>query len=105
MSVLLTLNAGSSSVKFAVYEAANAPLLIVAGEVDGLGPAARLIVNTNPATKRDLGPTDHAAALHAILAALRPILSGRQVVGVGHRIVHGGGAFTAPVELDRKSVV
>jgi acetate kinase len=99
LSVLLTLNAGSSSVKFAVYEAANAPLLIVAGEVDGLGPAARLIVNTNPATKRDLGPTDHAAALHAILAALRPILSGRQVVGVGHRIVHGGGAFTAPVEL------
>lgn len=99
MSVLLTLNAGSSSVKFSVYAVATEPTLMVEGLVDGLGPDARLILRGQDRAPLPLGPTDHAGAMAAILAALAPVLAGRAVAGVGHRIVHGGPAYGAPVVL------
>lgn len=101
MSVILTLNAGSSSVKFAVYKGGDAPDLIATGQVDGLGPDARLILEAAGRETRALGQTDHASALTAILEALGPILAGRDVTGIGHRIVHGGSRFAAPTELTR----
>ncbi|WP_424969677.1 acetate/propionate family kinase [Dinoroseobacter sp. S76] len=99
MSVLLTLNAGSSSVKFSVYEVTAEPDLLVEGLVDGLGPEARLILKPEDRAPLPLGPTDNAGAMSAILAALAPVLAGREVAGIGHRIVHGGPAFGAPVAL------
>lgn len=104
MSVLLTLNAGSSSVKFAVYGVAPEPALIIDGLVDGLGPQAQLILKGDAPETRALGPTDHASALQAILAALQPVLAGRSVRGVGHRIVHGGPVFTAPLPLSAEVI-
>ncbi|MEM7752544.1 MAG: acetate kinase, partial [Pseudomonadota bacterium] len=44
MSGILTLNAGSSSLKFGLYRDAPDPVLLVHGQVDGIGNAARLIV-------------------------------------------------------------
>lgn len=99
MSVLLTLNAGSSSVKFAVYKVGDTPELIAAGQVDGLGPDARLILETATRETRALGQTDHTSALISILDALDPILAGQDLIGIGHRIVHGGSQFAAPTEL------
>lgn len=97
MSAILTLNAGSSSIKFGVYLQADEPELLRVGQVENLGPLARLELGTGQAT--EIGPADHAVALRAILSALEPDLAGRRVVGVGHRIVHGGKAFGAPTEL------
>ncbi|WP_179379335.1 acetate/propionate family kinase [Jannaschia marina] len=97
---LLTLNAGSSSVKFSVWAAAAEPALLLEGQVENLGPAARLVIEGEPKDVREIGGADHAAALTAILTAISPTLDGRRVVGVGHRIVHGGVEFDAPVRLD-----
>lgn len=100
MSTILTLNAGSSSIKFSVYERADEPELRVVGQVENLGPAARLILETDPKQVKDIGSADHAAALLAILDAIDPYISGTGVDGVGHRIVHGGAEFSAPAVLD-----
>lgn len=97
MSAILTLNAGSSSVKFGVYQAAEEPVLLRAGQVENLGPLARLSIKGGET--RELGPADHAVALHEILHAIEPVLEGRIVRGVGHRIVHGGKAFGEPEVL------
>ncbi len=96
MSLLLTLNAGSSSLKFAVYERAREPRLIIAGQVERLGPDARLKIKRGAA--RDLGATDHARALDEILISIAEHIDDG-VEAVGHRIVHGGTDFTGPVVL------
>ncbi|MEM8691561.1 MAG: acetate/propionate family kinase [Pseudomonadota bacterium] len=93
MSVLLTLNAGSSSVKFSIYE--NTTNLLT-GQVENLGPAARLVIDD---TKTEIGAADHPAALSAILRAAAPTLTSRALAGVGHRIVHGGVEFHQPTIL------
>ena len=103
--ILLTLNAGSSSVKFAVYSATDDLNWRASGQVEGLGERARFSVKTadDPASARMValdGPCDHATALLAILAWLRQAQSGATVVAVGHRVVHGGAALTDPVPID-----
>ena len=97
MTAILTLNAGSSSIKFGVYAAAAEPGRLGAGQVENLGPDARLSVEGGTVTA--LGQTDHAAAVRAILGVIAPMLKGRDVACVGHRIVHGGADYGAPVEL------
>jgi len=99
MSAILTLNAGSSSIKFAVFQAGSEPHLLQAGQVENLGPVARLVLKGETAKTIDIGPADHAAAVPAILRALGPVLHGHTVTGVGHRIVHGGKTFGVPVRL------
>ncbi|MFT7595735.1 MAG: acetate kinase [Paracoccaceae bacterium] len=99
MSAVLTLNAGSSSIKFAVYTSGETPELLQAGQVENLGPVARLVLKGAAAREVDIGPADHAAAVRAILHELASVLDGHAVTGVGHRIVHGGKTFGAPVEL------
>ena len=97
MTAILTLNAGSSSLKFGAYAAGEEPQLLMAGQVENLGPVARLKLKGGEA--QEIGPADHAAAVRAILNAVAPVLEGRGVAGVGHRIVHGGKAFGDPMEL------
>lgn len=97
MSMIVTLNAGSSSVKFSVWRSAAEPELLCDGQVENLGPLARLKIKGGES--REIGPADHAVALRAILDVVSPILGDQPVVGVGHRIVHGGKSFGDPTEL------
>lgn len=100
MSCILTLNAGSSSLKFGLYEHAQEPVALCEGQVENLGPVARMTLKHDAAKQvSEIGPADHAAALRAIFAAVGPVLAGRDIAGVGHRIVHGGKTFGAPIEL------
>lgn len=100
-TAILTLNAGSSSIKFSVYEAGDEPRELGHGQVEKLGPNAVLHVAElgEPPLTEQIGQADHAKALTAILTHLEPILEGRQIAVVGHRIVHGGPEFAAPVVL------
>ena len=83
---LLTLNAGSSSVKFALFarDAVAAPP-VFAGQIDGIG-------------RERGGAATHAAALLDVLAQV----NARQahIGAVGHRIVHGGTGLVAPLLID-----
>ncbi|MEE4119883.1 MAG: acetate/propionate family kinase [Paracoccaceae bacterium] len=100
MAAILTLNAGSSSIKFGVYATGDDPDSLASGQVDRLGPEARLILEAGDGREeRAVEAADHRAGVAAILAAIRPATAGREVAGVGHRVVHGGTGFDAPAEL------
>ena len=78
MSSILTLNAGSSSIKFSVYAAGTAPQQMAVGQVENLGAAdARLTLRwQDRTTTAEIGPADHDGGVQAILSALAPVLDG-----------------------------
>jgi acetate kinase len=93
VSLILTLNAGSSSIKFGLYDAGPEPAERLRGQIDGLGPGARLEMGGAVA---QVAAPDHAAGLAAILDALGPHMAGQPIRGVGHRVVHGGPEIDGP---------
>ena len=113
VDTLLVLDAGSSSLKFAVYAVAQpparAPQRLVHGQVDGLGSTPHFTAHAAdgpPLADAPLaippgGAADHAAAIGQVLAWLQRHADGSQrLVAAGHRVVHGGTRFAAPVRLD-----
>lgn len=103
---ILTLNAGSSSLKFALFDQAGLAC-IARGAVDGLGTDPRLTIRDGQGVKRvdealagARHVADQAAALGTILAALRTLAPGTGIAAVGHRVVHGGAHFEGPAVVD-----
>jgi acetate kinase len=99
---LLTLNAGSSSLKFAVYEATAELPLRLSGQVSGLGAAPRLRVQVDDETLADeswAGASSLDAVLDRTLDWLEAAGWSEGLAAVGHRIVHGGLDFRAPAAL------
>ncbi len=113
MPHILTLNAGSSSIKFAVYalpgQGGEEPQLKARGLVEGIGSAPRLKEKAADGAliaDRLLDPdADHAHALTAALESLAGAIAGMRIVAVGHRVVHGGSRFVAPILLDEAVMV
>ena len=107
-SLILTLNAGSSSLKFAAFRLANGgePNLLASGEIEGIGAKAKGSVKTASGEAAELSfdqsqpHVDHAAAMDSILDWLKKAGYESSVVAVGHRIVHGGPDFADPVLID-----
>ncbi|MEJ1158387.1 acetate/propionate family kinase [Prosthecomicrobium sp. N25] len=104
---LLTLNAGSSSIKFALFAAAGGePAPLAAGQVEGLGTAPVFKVRRSAAPGpvavplQAEGPMSHRAALSVILAWIEATCPDARIGAVGHRVVHGGSRFEAPVAVD-----
>lgn len=99
---ILTLNAGSSSIKFALYDADGELLLKLRGQVENIGGAARLLVvrADQPRQVRDVAAGDHAGALREILQVVQSAAGDSRVAAVGHRITHGGPDFAEPHVLD-----
>lgn len=99
---LLTLNAGSSSLKFAIYDVAPELPLRLSGQVSGLGRAPRLRVHASNLVIAD-EPWPAGAGLDAVLeqtfAWLKHAGWAEGLVAVGHRIVHGGREFRAATPL------
>ena len=100
---VLVLNAGSSSLKFCVYRRRNGQSwqLDARGQVDGIGSSPRWSVTSGSGKK--VGPEpleetvgDGATALGHLAGWLRSHYAGGQVLGVGHRVVHGGPRFAEP---------
>ncbi|MEO1248677.1 MAG: acetate/propionate family kinase [Pseudomonadota bacterium] len=104
---ILVLNAGSSSIKFAVYPAAGADAPLVKGMIDRIGGAARfratgangLALEAGKLGKLEDG-LGHADLTARLLAWLDEEGGDFATVAVGHRVVHGGRGFTDPVLLD-----
>lgn len=96
-STVLLLNAGSSSLKFALH-ADDEDGAIASGQVAGIGGKA--IFSTGKEAAVLAGSADHAAALGVIFDHIGDRLG--DVAGIGHRIVHGGAKYTAPVIIDER---
>ena len=111
---VLTLNAGSSSIKFALFDlgAADAEAWRPdwSGVADGLGSereAAVRIRDGSGVTVHDamLGArATHDGALVALLGWRAAQAGALRIGAVGHRVVHGGTRFTEPVEVDDETV-
>lgn len=93
--MLLVVNAGSSSIKLAVFDGGLER--VVSGSVAGIGGHARLSFGGR---KMETAVADHPAALALLLAELEqaglPLTALR---AAAHRVVHGGAALTAPARL------
>jgi acetate kinase len=102
---IAVLNAGSSSIKFAVYAAERGEPVLFRGQVEKIGLAPHLKA-TNGAgdvvAERNWEGTglDHKAATAEVLKLGRELLGGRPVLAFGHRVVHGGTKFAASARVD-----
>jgi acetate kinase len=102
----LILNAGSSSLKFCVYHRSEAEDWHIEsrGQIEGIGTAPRLSARdgaggTLADHPLDQGVRDVHAALDSLASWLRSRYGGARVLGVGHRVVHGGARFTGPTAI------
>jgi acetate kinase len=101
----LVLNAGSSSLKFCVFERSPGERwhLEARGQVEGIGTSPRLSVkgeNGESLANQDVVAHDGREALDALADWLRSKYGGSRVLGVGHRVVHGGARFNGPTRLN-----
>ena len=106
---ILVLNAGSSSIKYDLYEGPGWTVL-AAGVLQGIGAAeGRLVHRTRLPDGRlqeEVGPgatLDHRDGLQRVFAALAAsgwIRDGSGLGGIGHRVVHGGARFRGPALID-----
>lgn len=105
MNAILTLNAGSSSLKFSLYSASTEPEIILSGVVDGIGAGALLVIlRGEKKTKSKIEVNNAKEAIDAVLVGIRGDLTDLNIVAVGHRIVHGGTEFTSPMLLNDKNM-
>jgi acetate kinase len=106
--VLIVLNAGSSSLKFQVFDTEDdaEPQLVWKGLYEGLGESAHFLVkDTGGAVLDDRTWSSgdrigHEEALMHLVSWLRSHQEGRKLAAIGHRVVHGGQSFSGPVLVD-----
>jgi acetate kinase len=107
-TAILTLNAGSSSLKIGLFS--DALDALATGLVDRIGGDGTLRLRGADGSDRIVpeGPTarfgDHGQALTTALAALAALFPGLEIGAVGHRVVHGGPDHDRPVPLDEATV-
>jgi len=103
---VLTLNAGSSSLKVALYPETGEQAL-AGGMVDRIGPAGVMKLKDAsgdpPAAMGDL--TSHAGAIAAVIDAFRARWPDLEMLAIGHRVVHGGADRAQPVTVDEAMLV
>jgi len=105
---ILTINGGSSSIKFALFEAGDSLRRILEGGIERIGlPEATLRVkgvNRADTFSRSVTAPDHTAALGALMDCIEE-RSGRDVLtAVGHRVVHGGPKYSQPQRITAEMV-
>ena len=108
MDAIAVVNAGSSSIKFSLFGMRGDALeLTVHGQAEGLYTAPRFLAKDAAGRLLDekswgdgvaLG---HEGALDHLLAFLRDELANHRLIGVGHRVVHGGLDYSLPVRVDK----
>jgi acetate kinase len=99
-SMILALNAGSSSLKFAVFASGDANQRILSGALARIATSdGTLTVHGPPPEVRRVDLPDHAAAWRVLTETLEARLDVRTLAAVGHRIVHGGATYAGPVRI------
>jgi len=100
---LLVLNSGSSSLKFALYTTTPeaGPSVRYRGSLQGIGATGRFRVSGDGvAHDTPVGISNHEQALGVVLDWLNGLKPTASLTACGHRLVHGGAAFQAPVQID-----
>jgi acetate kinase len=102
VDLAIVLNAGSSSLKFSLYQKPETGAwgLVARGQIDGIGTSPRFTASDGAGNRladdRLDRHIDARGALDALAAWIRSRYHGSIVVGVGHRVVHGGARYARP---------
>lgn len=102
-AAVLIVNAGSSSVKWALFEAGASPVRVVAGRIERIGISDGIVTVTRGATseaqRRHAQIPNHAAAVQVLIEQLAHTSQGGSLQAIGHRVVHGGTRYTDPERI------
>jgi len=105
---ILTINGGSSSIKFALFEATDTLRRILEGGIERIGlPEGTLRVKgADPADSfsRPVTAPDHTAAVGALMDWIEERLGRDALTAVGHRVVHGGPKYIEPQRITPEMV-
>lgn len=110
--VTLIINAGSSSIKFAVYDLSNASTMVLClarGAIEDIGAGACWVLKKNELEQSNstygekgfIEASNHETAFRHILNWLDQLPANCKLVAVGHRVVHGGMHFVQPERVDK----
>src|ERR1700744_4344599 len=102
MSNIAVFNAGSSSIKLAVFHAESTPTLVLRGLFEGIGttPRAKLFDAGGKLLVEESfrdSAMDHETATRAMMRMGAHWLDGPEISSVGHRVVHGGAEYSTPI--------
>jgi acetate kinase len=104
MQSILTINGGSSSIKFALYQTGEPLERRLYGKVDRIGlPDARLSftdVLPNQSDERRIDARNHVACVPLLVELLEKKTGVSAVSAIGHRVVHGGSRYRDPLRVD-----
>ena len=99
-SNILTINSGSSSIKFSLYVLGETERLVLNGELGRIGVSQGFLQAKDQAgnqlTAQELDLPDHEAALKTLFDWLQGHEAGKGLDAVGHRLVHGGPSHVKP---------
>lgn len=105
---ILTVNGGSSGIKFALFATDAALSRILQGRVERIGsPSATFKVegrNEKDQISREVDAPDHRAAVEVLMDWLEERIQGGELLAVGHRVVHGGPKFIEPQQVTRDMI-
>lgn len=100
---VLIVNAGSSSVKWALFQVAASPVRSAGGRIERIGLPDGMVTFADGATGHDQRRVaqiqDHAAAVQVLIEQLEQTGRGLSIQAIGHRVVHGGSRYTNPEVL------
>ena len=100
---VLTINGGSSSIKFALFEVGDPLRRILEGVIERIGlPAATLRVkgvNASDNFSRPVVAADHTVAVSALMDWVEERSGRDALTAVGHRVVHGGPTYSQPQRI------
>jgi len=109
MKTILVLNAGSSSLKFAIFplEPTLSEETVLSGQIEGIGATPRLSAKKYDGKRfqEDINLTgdqaeQHRASLFYLLHRIKVNMPEVDISAAGHRVVHGGDEFSTPVKID-----
>lgn len=99
MSSLLTINGGSSSIKFALFDSVDPVRRRLTGGIERIGlndPAMKVSEGDRPAVRQTISAKDHHEAAGELLAWLDQHVGLATLAAIGHRVVHGGDKLFEP---------
>jgi len=108
-SCILTINGGSSSLKFALFTIADKPVRLLSGRIERIGmPGSRMVIapaDSDQKTESSVEAPDQASAVKLLLEQLESFVGLMNIAAVGHRVVHGGNRFYRPVFITKELLV
>jgi len=105
---ILTINGGSSSIKFAMFEAGFSLRLVLSGAIERIGQPETILrvkgLNQEDTVSRVIAAPDHSVAVGVLMDWIEKHLGSDILTAVGHRVVHGGPKYSRPQRITAEMV-